>query len=98
MRPWPGARLVPGWGGAVTSADEDTLLDAGVPAAFQVNQLVADHVTARQVQPEFVARVPKKLRRGFAAAARRVRRFRGDIDFVEVRALAGKFLQQMLIH
>ena len=47
---------------AVAGADEDAALHAGVPAAFDVRNLVADHVAGGEVDVEFVAGIEQHLR------------------------------------
>ena len=83
---------------AVAGADENTLFHAGIPAAFQVNQLVADHETFREVQIKFIPRVEQKLRRRLAAAARLVGRFGRDVNFLEAHAVARELAGKMLVH
>jgi len=70
---------------------------AGIPAAFQIDQLVADHETLREVQIEFVPRIKQELRRRLAAAAGLVGRFGCDVNFLKADAFARQFTRQMLI-
>src|SRR5689334_19822887 len=74
--------------GAVASPNKDRALHAGIPAAYQINQLVADHVALLQVQAEFIPCVKEELRRGFASATGLIRRFWCDVDFFEAHTLA----------
>src|SRR5512138_2421 len=59
---------------------EDALPDASVPAALQVDQLVADHIALCEVEAELVAGIEEKLRAGLATAAWLLRRFGREVD------------------
>src|SRR5689334_1658774 len=61
--------------GSVAGPYQQAPLDARVPSALQVNQLVPNHVALRQVEAELVSGVEEKLRRWLAAAARRIGSF-----------------------
>src|SRR5437867_5802516 len=63
----------------VSRPDKDALFDSGVPAAFQITQLVPDHVTLLEVDAEFVAGVEEELRRRFASTAGLLGRFGRDV-------------------
>lgn len=75
---------------AITGAHEDAFCDAGIPAGLKIYQLVPDDVAAREVDPEFIARVEKKLRRWLAAPTRLAGRFGRDVNFLKAHAVAGK--------
>ena len=74
----------------VPGADEQTLLHAGIPAAFQINQLVANHIALRQVHAELIARIQQELRRRLAAAAWRIGRLGRDVNLLEAHAFAAQ--------
>src|SRR5207302_645004 len=83
---------------SVTSAHQNGLVNPCVPTAFQVTQLVADHVTARKVQPEFIAGHKKKVRRGLSACAGTAGLLRRDINFLKIDAQPAHFFFQALIY
>src|SRR5437867_3220721 len=60
---------------SVAGADEHRFFYSGVPAAFEIDQLVANKITFQQIEPEFVAGIKEELRRGLAARARLLGRF-----------------------
>jgi len=82
----------------VASSNQDRLADAGIPAAFEIDQLVSDHVAARQVHPKFIPCIKQELGRRFAPAAGRIRMFRSDVDLLETNAIARQQRQHMRIY
>src|SRR5438876_10188244 len=77
-----------GWRGAfqlgpIARPHEQALFQTRIPAAFQVEQFITDHVTMRQIQPKLVARVEQELRRRFASAAGSVWRLWRNVDFLK---------------
>ena len=90
--------IVPFQFSSITSADENTPFDPGIPATFEVNQFVANHIALRKVQAELVSRVKEELRRRLSPSAGRVRGFRSDVDLVEPNAGSAKLTQEMLVN
>src|SRR5204863_9029468 len=78
--------------GAVAGADEDALLDPGVPAALQVDQFVPDHVGLAEVQAKLVPGIEEKFRTGFAAAAGLLWRFGREVDLLKAHAFRREHL------
>jgi putative acetyltransferase len=74
----------------VTRPDEDRFLNPGVPAAFQVDQFIANDIAGGKIKAKCITGVKKKLRRRLAGTAGLAGRFRRDIDFVEAHAASGK--------
>jgi len=82
---------------AIAGSDEDTALHAGVPAAFDVRNLVADHVAGGEVDAELVAGVEQHLRRRLAAAAGLIRCLGREVDFAEGHAELGELPGNTLV-
>src|SRR6185437_1935400 len=82
---------------AIAGANEEAFFDAGVPTGFQINQLVANHVTVEKVEMIFIAGVVKTLRRWFPSAAWLIRRFGCDVDFFKAHAALSENTAEMLV-
>src|SRR5688572_21094797 len=83
---------------AVAGAHEQRALQSAVPAAGQINELVADHIAPPKIYSKFIARVEEKFRGRFAAPAGLVRRFGRDVDFLEMDAGAFQFFDKVPVH
>jgi hypothetical protein len=76
--------------GAVTGADEEGSLEAGVPAAFEVDEFIADEIACGEVELELVAGVEEELRGWFAAVAGLVGGFGCDVNAVKRYEMRGE--------
>src|SRR5690606_28786963 len=76
----------------------NAFLHTRIPAAFQINQLVADHVALRKVDAEFISRIEKKLRRWFAPTTWRIGMFWRNVDFLEFYSVRCKFVDQTRVN
>lgn len=78
-------------GAAVAGAHEQASGAAGVPAGFEIDELVADDVAPGEVEIEVLGGLLEEGGRGFASAARLIGGFRGDVEAVEGHVFGGEF-------
>src|ERR1044071_2434323 len=83
---------------AVAGAHEDTLFEARIPAALQINQFVTHHETLCEVDAKFLTSIEEELRGGLATTAGHIRRFGGDINFFKTHFVPSQFAQKMLVN
>src|ERR1051326_4035325 len=71
---------------SVPCPNQNRFLYPCIPATFQVAQLIANHVTATQIQTELIPRIEQKLRRRFTPPAWRIGSFWRNIDFFNLHS------------
>src|SRR5688572_12650946 len=75
---------------AVSRSQENRFPHPSVPAAFQIDQFVADHVALAEVYSKLVSGIEKELRRRLAAAAGLFRVFWRHVDRVKADSVQGE--------
>jgi len=78
--------------GAVAGADEDAFFDSSVPAAFQVDQFVADDEAFGKVDTKLVTGVEQELGGRFSSTAWSIGGLGSDVDFFEPDVFVGQFV------
>lgn len=83
--------------GAVAGSDQQRFPDPCVPAAFQIDELVTNHVAAGEVEPEFIAGIEEELWGRFASATGLVGGFRCKIDAFQPDVVGSESLGDALV-